>query len=100
MFAGPVGLFGGGESEFSVGIRYALVKKVRVRFWSLDIYSGKGIVSGSDSASEWNELDLKTLSLRHQWHFHVFMQSENILLCVFLQFTKLLEHEPALQPIN
>ncbi|CAN7096228.1 unnamed protein product, partial [Brassica rapa subsp. narinosa] len=51
MFAGPVGLFGGGGSEFSVGIRYALVKKVR---------SGKGIVSGSDSASEWNELDLKT----------------------------------------
>ncbi|CAF2050232.1 unnamed protein product [Brassica napus] len=89
--------FGGGECEFSVGIRYALVKK---GFWSLDIYSGKGIVSGSDSASEWNELDLKTLSLRHQWHFHVFMQSENILLCVSLQFTKSLEHELALQPIN
>ncbi|KAL0653756.1 hypothetical protein Bca4012_096447 [Brassica carinata] len=56
MHAGPVGLFGGGESEFSVGIRYALVKKGLGAL----IYSGKGIVSGSDSSSEWNELDLKT----------------------------------------
>lgn len=28
MFAGPVGWFGGGESEFAVGIRSALVEKV------------------------------------------------------------------------
>lgn len=29
MYAGPVGWFGGGESEFAVGIRSALVEKVR-----------------------------------------------------------------------
>lgn len=28
MYAGPVGFFGGGESEFSVGIRSALVENV------------------------------------------------------------------------
>lgn len=28
MYAGPVGWFGGGESEFAVGIRSALVKQV------------------------------------------------------------------------
>lgn len=28
MYAGPVGWFGGGESEFAVGIRSALVQKV------------------------------------------------------------------------
>lgn len=28
MYAGPVGWFGGGESEFAVGIRSALVEKV------------------------------------------------------------------------
>ncbi|KAG2319735.1 hypothetical protein Bca52824_012948 [Brassica carinata] len=73
MYAGPVGFFGGGESEFSVGIRSALVEK---RFGAL-IYAGTGIVSGSDPSSEWNELELK-----------------------ISQFTKTLEHEPALQPIN
>lgn len=31
MYAGPVGWFGGGESEFAVGIRSALVKRVRWR---------------------------------------------------------------------
>lgn len=31
MYAGPVGWFGGSESEFSVGIRSALVGKVRDR---------------------------------------------------------------------
>ena len=32
MYAGPVGYFGGGESEFSVGIRSALVEKVSISF--------------------------------------------------------------------
>lgn len=31
MYAGPVGWFGGGESEFAVGIRSALVQRVRCR---------------------------------------------------------------------
>ncbi|CAH8381316.1 unnamed protein product [Eruca vesicaria subsp. sativa] len=73
MYAGPVGYFGGGESEFSVGIRSALVEKGLGAL----IYAGTGIVSGSDSSSEWNELELK-----------------------ISQFTKSLEHEPALQQIN
>lgn len=30
MYAGPVGWFGGEESEFAVGIRSALVEKVRL----------------------------------------------------------------------
>ncbi|CAN1262475.1 Isochorismate synthase 2, chloroplastic [Linum perenne] len=53
---GPVGWFGGGESEFSVGIRSALVKK------GLDvlIYAGTGIVEGSNPSLEWDELELKT----------------------------------------
>ncbi|CAN1749360.1 Isochorismate synthase, chloroplastic [Linum perenne] len=56
MYAGPVGWFGGGESEFSVGIRSALVKK------GLDvlIYAGTGIVEGSNPSLEWDELELKT----------------------------------------
>lgn len=32
MYAGPVGWFGGGESEFAVGIRSALVEKVSYLF--------------------------------------------------------------------
>lgn len=32
MYAGPVGWFGGEESEFAVGIRSALVDKVRLIF--------------------------------------------------------------------
>ncbi|KAL0694848.1 hypothetical protein Bca4012_062028 [Brassica carinata] len=55
MYAGPVGYFGGGESEFSVGIRSALVEKGLGAL----IYAGTGIVSGSVSSSEWKELDLK-----------------------------------------
>ncbi|CAI0399308.1 unnamed protein product [Linum tenue] len=56
MYAGPVGWFGGGESEFAVGIRSALVNK------GLDvlIYAGTGIVEGSDPSLEWEELELKT----------------------------------------
>uniref|UniRef100_A0A1J3CHQ6 isochorismate synthase n=1 Tax=Noccaea caerulescens TaxID=107243 RepID=A0A1J3CHQ6_NOCCA len=73
MYAGPVGFFGGGESEFSVGIRSALVEKGLGAL----IYAGTGIVSGSDPSSEWNELELK-----------------------ISQFTKSLEHEQALQPIK
>ena len=29
MYAGPIGFFGGEESEFAVGIRSALVEKVK-----------------------------------------------------------------------
>ncbi|RDX94556.1 hypothetical protein CR513_23051, partial [Mucuna pruriens] len=56
MYAGPVGWFGGGESEFAVGIRSALVEKDLGAF----IYAGTGIVEGSSPYLEWDELELKT----------------------------------------
>ncbi|KAL0701747.1 hypothetical protein Bca4012_057869 [Brassica carinata] len=77
MYAGPVGFFGGKESEFAVGIRSALVEKGLGAL----IYAGTGIVAGSNPTSEWNELDLK-----------------------ISQFTKSIEYEAAttttLQTIN
>ncbi|WZZ05821.1 hypothetical protein YC2023_091742 [Brassica napus] len=77
MYAGPVGFFGGDESEFAVGIRSALVEKGLGAL----IYAGTGIVAGSNPTSEWNELDLK-----------------------ISQFTKSIESEATttttLQPIN
>ncbi|KAJ4973669.1 hypothetical protein NE237_006843 [Protea cynaroides] len=56
MYAGPVGWFGGRETEFSVGIRSALVGK------GIDalIFAGAGIVEGTNSSLEWEELELKT----------------------------------------
>ncbi|XP_024172562.1 isochorismate synthase 2, chloroplastic [Rosa chinensis] len=55
MYAGPVGWFGGGESEFAVGIRSALVEKGLGAL----IYAGTGVVEGSNASSEWDELELK-----------------------------------------
>ncbi|EXB20726.1 Isochorismate synthase [Morus notabilis] len=55
MYAGPVGWFGGGESEFAVGIRSALVEKGVGAL----IYAGTGIVEGSEASLEWDELELK-----------------------------------------
>ncbi|KAI3793137.1 hypothetical protein L1987_35751 [Smallanthus sonchifolius] len=56
MYAGPVGWLGGDESEFAVGIRSALVQKGLGAL----IYAGTGIVEGSSSSQEWDELELKT----------------------------------------
>ncbi|XP_028071461.1 syntaxin-132-like [Camellia sinensis] len=56
MLAWLVGWFGGGESEFVVGIRSALVGRGLVAL----IYAGTGIVEGSNSSLEWEELELKT----------------------------------------
>ncbi|KAL7098712.1 hypothetical protein ACP275_09G035100 [Erythranthe tilingii] len=56
MYAGPVGWFGGAESEFAVGIRSALVGKGVGAL----LYAGTGIVEGSNSDLEWQELELKT----------------------------------------
>ncbi|XP_073049352.1 LOW QUALITY PROTEIN: isochorismate synthase, chloroplastic-like [Primulina eburnea] len=55
-YAGPVGWFGGAESEFAVGIRSALVGKDIGAI----LYAGTGIVEGSKPAMEWKELELKT----------------------------------------
>ncbi|KAF5205992.1 Isochorismate synthase 2 protein [Thalictrum thalictroides] len=69
MYAGPVGWFGGRETEFAVGIRSALVE----RGLGALIYAGAGIVEGTRSSLEWEELELKTS-----------------------QFTKLIVHEKSL----
>ncbi|KAG2675655.1 hypothetical protein I3760_12G015900 [Carya illinoinensis] len=55
MYAGPVGWFSGGESEFAVGIRSALVEKGLGAL----MYAGTGIVKGSNPSLEWDELELK-----------------------------------------
>ncbi|PIM98606.1 hypothetical protein CDL12_28913, partial [Handroanthus impetiginosus] len=73
MYAGPVGWFGGAESEFAVGIRSALVGKGVGAL----LYAGTGIVEGSNSAKEWQELELKTS-----------------------QFTKLMKFEAPLLPMR
>ncbi|XP_056175129.1 isochorismate synthase 1, chloroplastic-like isoform X2 [Syzygium oleosum] len=62
MYAGPVGWFGGGESEFAVGIRSALVGKGLGAL----IYAGTGIVEGSNPSSEWDELEIKISQLDFQ----------------------------------
>lgn len=53
-YAGPVGWISRNSAEFAVGIRSAIVKGN-----NLYLYSGAGLVSGSDPASEWEEVDQK-----------------------------------------
>ncbi|XP_002986213.2 protein PHYLLO, chloroplastic [Selaginella moellendorffii] len=73
MYAGPVGWFGGQGAEFAVGIRSALVRKLKGKAGcgmnaayndserkDMFLYAGVGIVEGSNSSSEWHELELKT----------------------------------------
>ena len=54
-YAAPVGWIGADSAEFVVGIRSGLIDKNR-----LSLYSGAGIVKGSDPNSEWSEVDNKT----------------------------------------
>ncbi|MBF0618839.1 MAG: isochorismate synthase [Candidatus Omnitrophica bacterium] len=53
-YAGPVGWFGREGSEFSVAIRSGLVRGNK-----LSVFAGAGIVEGSDSAAEWDEVEHK-----------------------------------------
>lgn len=53
-YAGPIGWIGAEGAEFAVGIRSALVAGE-----SAQLFSGNGIVEGSDPASEWGELEGK-----------------------------------------
>jgi menaquinone-specific isochorismate synthase len=53
-YAGPVGWVSRDAATFAVGIRSALVHGRNVH-----VYSGAGLVDGSDPDSEWNELDTK-----------------------------------------
>ncbi len=53
-YAGPVGWISRDTAEFAVGIRSAVAKENK-----LYLYSGAGLVRGSDPASEWEEVDQK-----------------------------------------
>ncbi len=53
-YAGPVGWIGNDTAEFAVGIRSGLVRGPLLR-----LYSGAGIVCGSDPVREWNEVEQK-----------------------------------------
>lgn len=53
-YAGPIGWMRRDASEFAVGIRAGLVRGA-----ALSLYSGAGIVPGSEPESEWNEIEHK-----------------------------------------
>ena len=53
-YAAPVGWLSQGAAEFAVGIRSALVNEDKVY-----LFSGAGLVEGSDPYSEWEEVDQK-----------------------------------------
>jgi len=53
-YAAPVGSFDCGGAEFAVAIRSGLVRGAEV-----NVYSGAGIVEGSDPAEEWREIENK-----------------------------------------
>ena len=56
LYAGALGIMSRDYSEFVVGLRSATFKD-----GTLDLYSGVGIVPGSDPDMEWEELNLKLL---------------------------------------
>lgn len=66
FYCGPFGYLTGDSAEFVVGIRSALVQPALGAPGEHDVllYSGVGIVPGSDAASEWQELDLKVSLFR------------------------------------
>jgi len=53
-YAGPVGWIGKNKAEFAVAIRSGLVHEDE-----LYLYSGAGIVEGSNAESEWEEIETK-----------------------------------------
>ncbi len=53
-YAAPIGFVGHDHTEFVVAIRSALIERERV-----SLYSGAGIVLGSDPAEEWQEIEDK-----------------------------------------
>jgi menaquinone-specific isochorismate synthase len=56
-YAGPVGWIGADAAEFAVGIRSGLVENGEKA--SLSLYSGAGIVRGSEAEAEWAEIEHK-----------------------------------------
>ena len=53
-YAGPIGWIGSHGAEFAVALRCGLV-----RHHTLSLYSGAGIVDGSDPEAEWAEIEQK-----------------------------------------
>ena len=53
-YAGPVGWIGSNDAEFAVTIRSGLIVENE-----LSLYTGAGIVGGSNPESEWNEIEQK-----------------------------------------
>lgn len=53
-YAGPVGYIGADQTEFAVAIRSGLITENH-----LALYAGAGIVSGSTSDGEWDEIENK-----------------------------------------
>ena len=53
-YAGPVGWIADGAAEFAVAIRSGLCQGS-----TLNVYSGAGIVCGSDPTLEWQEIEQK-----------------------------------------
>lgn len=53
-YGGPVGWIGPDEGEFAVAIRSGIVQNTQ-----LTLYSGAGIVEGSDPEQEWKEIEQK-----------------------------------------
>ena len=56
-YAGPIGWVGKDAAEFAVGIRSGLVQQGATP--SLALYSGAGIVRGSEADAEWAEIEHK-----------------------------------------
>lgn len=57
-YAGPIGWVSRDDAEFAVAIRSGLVRDTEAGS-ALDLYSGAGIVRGSDPATEWAEIEDK-----------------------------------------
>lgn len=57
-YAGPVGWVGANAAEFAVGIRSGLVQQ-HEEGATLSLYSGAGIVRGSEPEAEWREIEQK-----------------------------------------
>lgn len=58
-YAGTLGACRGGQAEFCVTLRSALISRHCVT-----LYAGAGIVAASDAAAEWQEIERKALAMK------------------------------------
>jgi menaquinone-specific isochorismate synthase len=59
-YAGPIGWIGRDSADFAVAIRSGLIRQ-QAQGATLDLFSGAGIVAGSDPAAEWDEIENKII---------------------------------------